>query len=213
MQGVECLLQRLESNDELYDREARLARVEARPDGLTLDLELTGVYDDLGRERWRLECSAVADWRLEETLLDPIRLWTDHPLLWEGTLRRQELYFTGRPANPLAAAGALLECHLEKTWRYIPPERFFNPYAGALSELLEGGHGSIAIGPAPLIDAYAAVLEGHGSRTSTTEDRAPDLTQEQLGELSEGCPPSVLTLGDLSYVVALTFQAEEIPAE
>lgn len=209
--SLKMLLDRTEGPDEAEDMEARLVRAESKPETLALKLELTGVYNESRQESWHLRCSAVADWRLSNELLDPLRHWEQHPLLWEHGKAHNELFFNGRPGNPRAAAGALYERHLRETWGYISPTRFLN-HADRwdLSSLLDGGYGQLAAGPAPLLDVYASVMGDHGVQTNALEAVGPRPTEAQLGWFADGREFALLTLGPSGYVIAMDFAAEQV---
>jgi hypothetical protein len=207
--SLRALLERLEGPDEAYDMQALIAGSDTNLDTLTLRLELAGLYEESLHESWRVHCSAIADWRLVDGHADPLRLWNEHPLLWEHTQRRAELFFLGRPADPMAAAGALYERHLRETWDCVSPTQFLNRGLSLdLSRLLDGGHGQLALGPAPLLNAYADVMSQWDVRTSMLDHRGPAHTEAQARWLSDGRDFALLTLGESSYVIAMDFAAE-----
>lgn len=113
----------------------------------------------------------------------------DHPLLLPYVAERARISFTGRPAVPVRQViGALYAAHAAIVGDYLPLGQYMNtgygrepqvPFKeapagyGTLTDLLEGGYGTLADGPLPLIQAYAAVLLGHGLRVSVSEASPP----------------------------------------
>jgi hypothetical protein len=163
----------------------RLLAAEREGDDLVLRLAEAGRVACRGARRWRL--TADASGRLQR--------WNDHVLLWEETKPHEELYFSGRPDDPLGLLGELYLRHRDVAGRWLPLERYVRPDddVRSLAALLTSGQGRLAAGPEPLIDAYASALERHGmepSRLPVPTDPSP--------------PVEALTLGD-AYVVASSF--------
>ncbi len=115
----------------------------------------------------------------------------------------------------MALVGALYERHQDSAEGWIPFPRFLNASHPKLPTLLAGGHGLLADGPIPLMEAYAAVLLEHGVRASMLEPRPPQRLEVRGGPdpcyethtlLEEDRDLAVLTLGE-SFVVAKSFAA------
>lgn len=181
---------------------------------LRLDLELVFPYQD-STELWSITCAGPRRWLLGSEDFEPVALAGEHPLLWEHTKDTCHLFFKGRSTDALALVGALYERHHESSDGRIPFPRFLNASHLKLPVLLAGGHGLLADGPIPLMEAYAAVLSEHGVRSSMLEPRpprrleirgGPDPDSETHTWLEEDRDLAVLTLGD-SFVVAKSFAA------
>jgi hypothetical protein len=170
----------------------RLLAAERAGDDLVLRLEGAGAITCRGARRWRLADGAAG--RLQR--------WNDHVLLWEETKDREELYFSGRPQDPLALLGELYLRHRDVAGRWLPLERYVRPDddVRSLVTLLAAGQGRLAAGPAPLIEAYAAALERHAMSPSRI-----------AAATATAGPLEALTLGD-AYVVAQEVVMEPPPA-
>lgn len=112
---------------------------------------------------------------------------SDHALLLPYLPERAHVSFTGRPnAAVQEVIGALYVAHAAIVGDHLPLGQYMNagfgrdPQVslhnapagfGTLTDLLEGGYGTLAHGPLPLIEAYAGVLSVYGFRVSVSEPR------------------------------------------
>jgi hypothetical protein len=104
--------------------------------------------------------------------VDYVLLTADHVVLWPHVQKQGELYFRGRPSDPLSLLGALVELHRDAVGNWFSVDRFLN-LPGRSADILRGGHGLLAKGPVQLLDSYAKVLDDYGIRHSTLPPRDP----------------------------------------
>jgi hypothetical protein len=128
----------------------------------------------------------------------------DHPALVPLTAERAELYFRGSPEDPDDVGRRLHAAHERVVGPYLRFEKCVNANL-PLAELLRGGHGQIASGPLPVLDAYARVLETHNVSVRMV-GRAPARTWDEVAMRYRDLPTRlrVLDLGE-SFVVAQRF--------
>lgn len=163
---------------------------------------------------WRLSCAAVRNSRLQGVReLNHVMLLSVHPLLLPHVSPVVELHFRGRPADLLSTIGELVEAHRRIVGSWFDWTRFLNVHVlsdGGPRRLLEGGFGSFADGPKPLIEAYGRVLEGRGVTVSFLPERRP-AWWDGTRWVDETVPLYALLLGE-SYVVSPGVTAEELRA-
>jgi len=172
------------------------------------------VEEDGPAETWKLSVAQVREHRLELGWCDVLSFHAEHPLLWPHVDERASLYFSSRPADPSAAIGRLWHRHHVETGGWIPFERFLNQEI-ALADLLGGGDGLLATGPARLLDAYGEELDAQGIRWNVVR-HGPAKYWKPASEafmaggtwIVEDQKLQVLTLGE-SYVVAAHFAAAQ----
>ena len=164
----------------------------------------------------------------------------EHPLLMPYVAERAHLTFTGKPKGPASeVVGELYAAHAAVAGEYVPLGMYMNTSYGrdpetahgaawrgyvSLAGLLEGGYGTLADGPLPLIRAYADVLTRFGISVSVSEPR-PAVRRSWHGEWEVGWHPiGTVTLllllrephpngvqSDPGYVVAQGFTARRRP--
>ena len=98
-----------------------------------------------------------------------VELATDHPLLLDHKAPQAILGFRGNVDAPVQVLGALYAAHRTVVGDWLPLGRFLNEMP--TEELLRGGHGTLAFGPLPLLEAYADVLSSFGVRASVNSVR------------------------------------------
>lgn len=211
---MDDLLRRLDPPDEEDEAYPRIVRSYSSVEGpndaerLRLELELVFPYRD-SSEVWSITCEGPRRWLLGSEDFEPVALEREHPLLWEHTKDTCQLFFKGRPTHELPLVGALYQRHHDIAGDWIPFPRCFNASGIKLPALLAGGHGLLAEGPTPLMEAYAAVLSEHEVRAKMLDPRPPQRL-EVRGDahtwVKEDRDLIVLTLGD-SFVVAKSFAA------
>ncbi len=121
---------------------------------------------------------------------------SDHPLLLPYAADRAHVSFTGKPNVPKAQViGSLYSAHAAVVGDHIPLGQYMNSgYSGdppdrGIAELLDGGYGTLAHGPLPLVRAYADVLAEFGVRVAISEARQP-MRGARHGEWEFGWYPS-----------------------
>lgn len=168
------------------------------------------VADDYRPElppHWQLVCSGVRDESLSFGHCYNFDIHNDHVLLWQYVKPQTSISFYGFAKDPLAVVGALYERHKEMAGDWIPLNRYLNAGMG-LKNLIAGGFGRLAEGPAPLVLAYEEVLREYGISTSHVEPKLP-VYWDSGKWAEEHANLSVLIL-DNSYVIASAFEASAI---
>jgi hypothetical protein len=108
---------------------------------------------------WQLRFRDVLEQKFTAIDHCGLNVWREnHPAIDQYTQSRQFLHFGAAPAAPDEVVGRLWAAHLAVADDWIPFERYLNREL-PLAELLAGGAGLLATGPAFLIEAYAAVVE------------------------------------------------------
>jgi hypothetical protein len=177
-------------------------------EGNDLTLHLVVHQQDLPDECWRLRCRAERENRiLNNKGCDGVVVTTEHPVLLPHTSPVTELYFSGRPADPDAVVGQLMEAHHEFVGRWFDGLRFFNlgPHR-SIKRMLEGGFGKLVDGPQPLVERYADVLRRAAISVSSPPPRRPMWWDGENWIGSSG-PMYAVVLGE-SYVVSPDVTAE-----
>src|SRR6478672_6111147 len=124
----------------------------ARWSGRDIAIDLSVRLSDEQLQHWSLECDDIRESRIVNSGASALEVLDDHPLLWPHNQLREVLYFRGKPADASATEGRLLEAHWSTVDRWLEFDRFLRPQ---VIQLLAAGHGKIAEGPLPLIQAYA----------------------------------------------------------
>jgi hypothetical protein len=128
----------------------RLNYAESNEDEVKLSLEVCAdEFPDIHR-RWEVVCSGVKEHSLSLGYCYDLQCSADHVLVMQLTAPQTSTSFYGRVEEPLVIVGALYECHRKLSCGWIPFHRFFNSGV-ELPELIGGGFGMLAEGPAPLI--------------------------------------------------------------
>ena len=163
---------------------------------------------DRAERRWRVTARRVRAGRLlHARWVERLSLTGDHPLLLPHVAAVGELYFVGRPVDVDATVGRLYAAHRRVAGDWFGPTAFLNATAQRpAAALLAGGHGLLAKGPTPLVEAYAAVLRAEGIRVTTPPARPPVVWLDDGGWVRETGDLAVLLL-DESYLVAEAFEA------
>lgn len=154
-------------------------------------------------DRWHLRCHRPRAHGLTFGRVEHIESREDHPLLWAYTEPLAELSFYGRPESTATLLGELWQSHLSMTGQSIPFR--------CRAEVLLGGFGVLANGPACLLRAYEAVLGRHRMKPSLLVQHAPR-RWDGGAWVPEEQGLSVLLLDD-SYVVASSVEATPIDVQ
>jgi hypothetical protein len=157
-------------------------------------------------EKWQVECLGMVDHSLSLGFVDSIHFFDEHPLLIPYTETIRRLSFIGKAADPTAVVGSLYKAHHEIVGGWFPFKEYLNGFE--ITEMIEGGFGVLAEGPASLIAAYDEVLKRFGIRTTITDDREPTYWDDGL-RLRSYNALSALVL-DESYLIAERFNADHV---
>ena len=179
-----------------------LARVRMEGDLLILSFNL--IAGEAIREEdqaWEVECATVLDHILTLGNCTEFSLHDDHPLLWQHIHPECSVSFYGDVSNAEAIVGNLYNQHAKLVGHSIPFTRFLN---GNPLDMVRGRYGMFAVGPAPLMEAYATVFESAGIKAGVSEPRPVRFTGDVFTGPSE---IEVLVLGHRSYVIAQKFHA------
>lgn len=178
-----------------------LTRVRLEGDILFLSFNLINAdaFDEKD-QAWEVECASVLDHSLTLGNCWEFSLHNEHPLLWQYIHPECSVSFHGDSSNAEAIVGQLYNRHIELVGHSIPFNRFLN---GNPVEMVRGSYGMFAMGPAPLIEAYASVFENAGIKAGVSEPRQV----WSIGDLTDPGEIEVLVLGGKSYVVAQKFDA------
>ena len=150
-------------------------------------------------EIWVVACEYLAAHTVVSPAGDSVALVSEHPVLWEHTERVESLYVSGTATSPDAVVGALWAAHRERCGGWVPPDRFLNT-SQPLADSFRGSGGLVAWSPAPITDAYAAVLRSHGLRPNA---RSFHEAKHLRGDLR------ALLIGE-SYFVGREFSASRL---
>ena len=172
-------------------------------DVLRLTLDISADEHPEIPQNWEVLCSGIREHCLTFGMHNRLEFFDKHVLLWPHLERHISTSFYGQAENPLAVYGALYQRHHELAGDWLPFHRFLNSSMGLL-ELISGGYGMLAEGPAPLVLAYEEVMSAHGFSTAHREPATPAYGGGSWLELETKA--FVLILDD-SYVVAEQFVA------
>lgn len=147
-------------SDAVYeDLNGQLLGITVQGEDLLLDYECDDWDQPDSRLRARLRCLEVKAQNLDSGYCDSLRLYSDHPLLLEYNDASGALYFRAAPANAYEVIGRLYEAHAQVMGNWQAFGEALNDWLKPLP-LLKGGHGLLARGPLPLLQAYASALDG-----------------------------------------------------
>jgi hypothetical protein len=178
-----------------------LARARMEGDLLILSFNLIGETVQEDDQAWEVECASVLDHSLTFGNCPEFSLHDDHPLLWQHIHPECSVSFYGDVSSAEAIVGDLYNRHAKLVGHSIPFTRFLN---GNPVDMVRGRYGMFAVGPAPLMEAYATVFESAGIKAGVSEPRhrwSPGDIFTSADEME------VLVLSDRSYVVAQKFNA------
>jgi len=188
---------------EFEETEGIIDLARARMEGDLLVLSFNLIAGEAIREEdqaWEVECASVLEHSLTLGNCSEFSLHDDHPLLWQYVHPECSVSFHGDSSNAEAIVGSLYNRHIGLVGNSIPFKRFLN---GNPVEMVRGRYGMFALGPAPLMEAYASVFENAGIKAGVSEPRL----HWSIGDLTDPGEIEVLVLGDRSYVVAQKFNA------
>jgi hypothetical protein len=178
-----------------------LARARMEGDVLILSFNLIGESVEEQDQAWDVECSSVFEHSLTLGNCEEFSLHDDHPLLWPYIHPECAVSFYGDVPNAEAIIGDLYNRHTKLVGHSIPFTRFLN---GNPVEIVRGRYGVFAVGPAPLMEAYASVFESSGIKAGVSE---PQHHWSPSDPFTSSDEIEALVLADRSYVVARRFNA------
>ncbi len=160
-------------------------------------------------QRWVIDCEDVRDVRIcDRTFYDLCFETGDHPVLLPFNAPPAQLHFSGKAKNVSALAYQLIEAHRSIVEDWFDCMHFFNRGPGTLGSLLEGGHGLLADGPEPLMNAYADVVRNHGVGVSSLPSGRPLWWNGEYWERE--CEPLAALVFDRSYVISPAITARRV---
>lgn len=186
-----------EENEGVID----LARARLEGDVLILSFNLMSDSVDEQDQSWEVECGGVFDHNITLGYCQEFSLYDDHPLLWPYIHPECSVSFHGDVSNAEAIVGDLYTRHEKLVGHSISFTRFLN---GNPVEMVRGRYGMLAVGPAPLMEAYASVLESAGITAGVSEPRHHWSPSDPFTSSDE---IEVLMLANKSYVIARKFSA------
>jgi hypothetical protein len=188
----------------------RTAKWSARALELTLDCWI----HQADPETWTLRCENALAHSITSHCAGNLQLVRDHPSLWPFS-RYASAYFVGTPPDSEAAVGALYEAHREAVGSWIPFGNYLNDTPGPSgekilqpSELLAGGYGLLAKGPAKLLEVYKDALSRLGVEVSISGFYAPWINYTPSEATYPTDDPWALLL-DSSYVIGIGWSARK----
>jgi hypothetical protein len=197
------LLQIINSS-EFHEGEGVIDLARARMEGDLLILSFNLIAGETIREEdqaWEVECASVFEHSLTLGNCQELSLHDDHPLLWQYIHPECSVSFYGDVSNAEAIVGDLYNRHTKLVGDSIPFTRFLN---GNPIDIVRGRYGMFAVGPAPLMEAYASTFESAGIKAGVSEPRPVGFTGDVFTGSSE---LEALVLGHRSYVIAQKFHA------
>ena len=166
------------------------------PTALVVTLECDDWTNLERRRRFELKCLDPVEVRCSLGPLGKIGYSSEHPLLLEHSGPHSQLFFSSAPDSPgevfLAAHAAISSVLLG--WR--DPQQFLCHSPNLFGEILAGGHGLMARGPASVIDAL--------ERSVGTMLRVKSLPSH-----TKSSHPVVLTI-DTDFVVCASVEVSEL---
>jgi hypothetical protein len=144
------------------------------PYALVLSLQVQWHTETTTLQHWQIVCREPRQHALGLGNGAELRLRDDHPLLWQND-RSWYTTFTGATEQPELVVDALRQVHHTLSGGVMPLTMFINTRV-ALERLLAGPAGLLAVGPAPLMEAYAAVLRDHGFHAAAQQSVDADDT-------------------------------------
>jgi len=164
------------------------------------------IDDDPGfHEKWVLSCVGVRKSEPSLGHIDNVDVKDTHVLLAEYREPKVRLGFRGTVPDPYSVVGALYKAHQDLADDWIPLSAFL--MNREIVDLVRGGFGILAEGPAPFIGTYERVLGMFGFATSTTGQTVPKEWNESGYE--EYPNLRVLLMGQ-SFVVAEQFIVKKV---
>lgn len=123
------------------------------PDVLAITLACDD-WDNLDRRRrFELKCIDPTEVHCSLGAVGTLGFFAEHPLLLEHSGPHSQLFFSSAPNSPgevYLAAHAAIHSALQG-WR--DPQQYLSYAPDRFQEMVSGGHGLLARGPAPVIDA------------------------------------------------------------
>jgi hypothetical protein len=178
------------------------ARTETNVLTLTFDFDIWA--DKHEYQSWEVDCVGVLEHQMFLGECGSFELSHDHPLLWRYIYPKASVSFYGEAEESSAVFSALYQRHLELVGDWIPFGRFMN---GNSLEMIRGRYGMLADGPAPLVEAYAQVLESFNISNKVTEPKPVYYTNDQFSGLAE---VGVLILNKACYFVSTSFNERRL---
>lgn len=127
---------------------------------LTLIIECDDWLDYERRRSFELRCLDTIELNCSPGPFGELGYFSEHPLLFGHSGGRSTLYFSSIPDLP---AEIFLTAHeviasVMQGWR--APQEYLGHDPSGFEEVLAGGHGLLAIGPDPVIDALEQAVSG-----------------------------------------------------
>ena len=132
---------------------------------LEIGLDLNTGEDEV--QKWTLICKSEREHNIILGWGDNLEVANDHVLLWPHKKAVHKLWFNGSGEDTSAVIGALWQVHHKLVGGWFPFSRFLN-CSDDFVGLMKGGHGKLAEGPEPLINAYQQVLQEYRIKNSIT---------------------------------------------
>jgi len=123
-------------------------------DGLRIDFECD---DWRSEERLfvTIQCEGALEWNVTPSRPGWLRVVADHLLLGKHNLPQTAVYFSSRPVNAYELSARLKEAQIRILGRF----HYTCGVLYASPEILEGGHGLLARGPIPVVEAIHHAAE------------------------------------------------------
>ncbi|MFV1922531.1 MAG: hypothetical protein ACMZ63_08010 [Methylotenera sp.] len=103
-----------------------------------------------------ITCTGVAESNISESFSGDIDYESEHPLLWNHNEPHGYLYYSSEPTNRYEILGRIWEAHEIQFGGWRPLTDYANTYhAGQFIKFCSGANGQLALGPKPILDAYA----------------------------------------------------------
>lgn len=166
--------------DEMLDNVGSIAEIRADIDTTSLRIVLRICGLEGFDERREIHCTNAIRWELTEDTIYWFRVYDEHPALVPFQDEQGDLYFSSSPRDPDRVADALRAVSARLLGRYFDFDAATNSEAGALADLLRGGHGKVASGPVTLMESFQEALAADGARANilTTGPRKIFLERE-----------------------------------
>ncbi|MEQ1906128.1 MAG: hypothetical protein ABL888_18225 [Pirellulaceae bacterium] len=166
---------------------------------LSIQVRVPGTFE----KQFHIVCHQSRSHRIIALANDSlVLLSSDHVVLYPHNQKQGDLYFNGRPSDPLSLLGALVESHRAAVGTWFSVDHFLY-LPGQPADILRGGYGLLAKGPVQLLATYANVLDSYGIKHSLVDSHDP-IRWNGEQRTTETEELHALVIGD-SFVVAPSF--------
>ena len=195
LSGIDELRSAFEQQDDRHEHDAVALLSGSRGESSDVECTIQIFAGNKVQSTWLAEFGGVVENRLAIGDCFLPEAHTTHPLLLDHREDGMELYFSAPPINVDQVRSALLRAHRTVFGEWRPPSRYLNDMP--IDDLLSGGRGQLASGPASLIQTMADMSVSY-LQTNTLKRGRPTIWNPRAAAF-EDVGEVVLFLGDETW--------------